>query len=395
MRRLPVSLALCVSLALSSSLALGVGTIASAETIGGDQLSKRGVQVNLGPGAKPMPEIWAETWILVDATNGTVLAAKNAHDQRPPASTLKTLTALTVLQDLPLDEKYVAKTKDTRIEGAHAGLIAGKRYTVEDLLYAMFLLSGNDAATAVARAPGSVKRTVQRMNEVARQLQANDTVVKNPTGLDHNGQRSSSYDLALIARAGLARPDLAEIARAKTYRFPGGGGSIRTIYNQNRLLMGGFRGAIGVKTGYTSNAGRTFIGAATRKGTTLIFAGMGIRDGSASAAAKALKWGFKNMGKVTPVGTMVGPIESAGDGSTLPDSPTGSSDEELANAGLGIPASNDSMAPWWFWLIIVLAVAGLIMGWLGNRRRIDSGQGAGAHLATSRSRREYRGNQQL
>ena len=395
MRRLPVSLALCVSLALSASLALGVSGIASAETIGGEQLSKRGVQVNLGPGAKSVPEIWAETWILVDATNGTVLAAKNPHDQRPPASTLKTLTALTVLQDLTLDQKYMAKTKDTRIEGAHAGLIAGKRYTVEDLLYAMFLLSGNDAATALARAPGSVKRTVQRMNEVARQLQANDTKAKTPTGLDHKGQVSSAYDLALIARAGLARPDFATFVSTKSHRFPGGGGSMRTIYNQNRLLMGGFRGAVGVKTGYTSNAGRTFVGAATRKGTTLIFAGMGIHDGSASAAAKALRWGFKNMGKVTPIGTMVGPIQAAGDGSALPDSPTGASDEELATAGLTIPSSDDSMAPWWFWLIIVLAVAGLILGWLGNRRRVEGGQGAGAHQATSRAMREYRGNQQL
>jgi hypothetical protein len=92
---------------------------------------------------------------------------------------------------------------------------------------------------------------------------------------------------------------------------------------------------------------------------------------------------------------MVGPIQSAGDGSALPDSPTGASDEELATAGLTIPSSDDSMAPWWFWLIIVLAVAGLILGWLGNRRRVEGGQGAGAHQATSRAMREYRGNQQL
>ena len=385
---------LLITLGLTASLGLGAAGAVGAETIGGEQLSKRGVQVNLGPGAKPVPEIWAETWILVDATNGTVLAAKNAHDQRPPASTLKTLTALTVLQELTLDQTYVATTKDTRIEGAHAGMIAGKRYTVEDILYAMFLLSGNDAATAIARAPGSVKRTVARMNDVARQLQANDTVVKNPTGLDHKGQRSSSYDLALIARAGLARPDFAKFVRTKTHRFPGGGGSMRTIYNQNRLLMGGFRGAIGVKTGYTTNAGRTFVGAATRKGTTLIFAGMGIHDGSASAAAKALRWGSKNMDKVTPIGTMVGPIESAGDESVLPESPTGASDQQLATAGLDIPSSGDSMAPWWFWLIIVLAIIGLVLGWLGKRRGSTAGQAIGAHQA-SRPMRKYRGNQQF
>jgi len=383
---------LLLTLALASSLALGAAGAAVAETIGGEQLAKRGVQVNPGPGAKPFPGIWAETWILVDATNGTVLAAKNSHDRRPPASTLKTLTALTVLQELTLDETYVAKRKDTLISGARAGLIAGKRYTIEDLLYGMFLRSGNDAAQALARAPGSVKTTVDRMNEVARQLQANDTTVKNPTGLDHKGQLSSSYDLALIARAGLARPDFATFARTKTYRFPGGGGSTYTIYNQNRLLMGRFKGAIGVKTGFTTNAGRTFIGAATRKGTTLIFVGMGIHDGSDSAAKKALRWGFKNLGKVTPVGVMVGPIAPAVDDATLSDTPTGASDEALANAGLGIPPAGDSMAPLWFWLIITLAVCALALGWFRKRRQENSG--SRVHQAP-RAKRQYRPYQPL
>ena len=379
---------LLLTLGLACSLALGASGAANAETIGGEQLSNRGVQVNPGPGAQPLPEIWAETWILVDATNGTVLAAKNSHDQRPPASTLKTLTALTVLGELTLDQTYVAKRKDTLITGARAGLIAGKRYTIEDLFYGMFLRSGNDAALALARAPGSVKNTVARMNDVARQLQANDTTAKNPTGLDHKGQRSSSYDLALIARAGLARPDFAKFVQTKTHRFPGGGGSTYMIYNQNRLLMGGFKGAIGVKTGYTSNAGRTFIGAATRKGTTLIFVGMGIHDGSDSAAKKALKWGFKNLGKVTPVGVMVGPVEAEGDGAISPGTPSGVSDEELATAGLGIPPEGDSMAPWWFWLILVLAACALILGWFGKRRQQVGGTGAGAHKAP-RAKRQY------
>ena len=385
-------LRLLLTLGLACSLALGASGAAVAETIGGEQLAKRGVQVNPGPGAKPLPEIWAETWILVDATNGTVLAAKNSHDRRPPASTLKTLTALTVLQEFKLDQTYVAQRKDTLISGARVGLISGKRYTVEDLLYGMFLRSGNDAAQALARAPGSIKSTVSRMNEVAKQLQANDTTAKNPTGLDHKGQLSSSYDLALIARAGLARPDFATFARTKTYQFPGSKGSTYTIHNQNRLLMGRFKGAIGVKTGFTTNAGRTFIGAATRKGTTLMFVGMGIRDASDFAAKKALRWGFKNLGKVTPVGVMVGPIAPAVDDATLSDTPTGASDEALANAGLGIPPAGDSMAPLWFWLIITLAVCALALGWFRKRRQENSG--SRVHQAP-RAKRQYRPYQPL
>jgi D-alanyl-D-alanine carboxypeptidase (penicillin-binding protein 5/6) len=383
---------LLLTLGLACSLALGASGAAIAETIGGEQLSKRGVQVNPGPGAKPLPDIWAETWILVDATNGTVLAAKNPHDRRPPASTLKTLTAITVLQELALDQTYVAKRKDTLISGARAGLISGKRYTIEDLLYGMLLRSGNDAAQALARAPGSIKNTVGRMNEIAKQLQANDTTAKNPTGLDQKGQLSSSYDLALIARAGLARPDFATFVRTKSHRFPGGGSSTYTIYNQNRLLMGGFKGAIGVKTGFTTRAGRTFIGAATRKGTTLIFVGMGIHDGSDSAAKKALKWGFKNLGRVTPVGVMVGPIAPAVDAAVIADTPTGASDEALANAGLSIPPAGDSMAPLWFWLIITLAACALALGWIRKRR--ETIRGTGAHQAP-RAKRQYRPYQPL
>ena len=372
---------------------VGIGsTSASAETIGGEQLAQRGVQVNLGPKAKPVPDIAAETWILVDATTGTVLAAKDPHLQRPPASTLKTLTAITVLPQVTLDQTYVATTKDTHLEGARVGLIAGKSYTLEQLFYGMFLRSGNDAATAIARAPGSVKKTIARMNEVARDLQALDTTAKTPNGLDRPGQVSSAYDLALIARAGLARPDFARFVGTKMFNFPGQGSSTYAIYNQNRLLMGGFRGAVGVKTGYTSNAGRTFVGAATRKGTTLIFVGMGIHEGSADAARKALRWGFKNHAKVTPIGALVLPLSATqtGEAAVTPEQPSGESDQELATAGLDIPSAGDPMAPWWFWLILILAAFGLFVGWVGSRRRqMQGGNRSGPHTPP-RIERPYR-----
>ena len=91
---------------------------------------------------------------------------------------------------------------------------------------------------------------------------------------------------------------------------------------------------------------------------------------------------------------VMGNAESAGDESVLPESPTGASDQQLATAGLDIPSSGDSMAPWWFWLIIVLAIIGLVLGWLGKRRGSTAGQSIGAHQA-SRPMRKYRGNQQL
>ncbi|MFA7324385.1 MAG: serine hydrolase [Candidatus Nanopelagicales bacterium] len=281
---------------------------ASAAVVGGDQLGLPGIQVNAGPTAQPLPTIWARTWIIADATTGQVLAARRAHKPRPPASTLKTLTSLALLPRLALDGTVTATPKAANIYGAKAGLAAGQQYTIENLFYGMMLPSGNDAAIALAQAAGGVKATVAAMNAVAQQLQANDTHALSPNGLDAPGQTSSAYDLALIARAGLARSDFSTIVSTRKYMFPSKGGGQHPIYNLNQMLTSGFRGAIGVKTGFTTNAGRTFVGAATRKGHTLIFVGMGIKESSKVAAEDALTWGFKNLTQLTPVGTLVAPL---------------------------------------------------------------------------------------
>lgn len=348
MRRSAV-LALSAAVALASCGALGVlaGSAAQAETIGGEQLALGGRQANLGPGADPIPDVWAETWILADVTTGEVLAAKDAHRQRPPASTLKTLTAVTLLPRLPLDQQYTVTWKDSRAEGSRVGLVDGKAYSIEELFYGLFLRSGNDTAEALARANGSLPQTVSQMNEMARQLQAYDTVAKTPSGLDRPGQVSSAYDLALIARAGLRIPAFATFCSTKSYDFPGRGSSTYTIYNQNRLLMGGYKGAIGVKTGFTTNAGRTLIAAATRKGTTLLFVGMGIHEASADAAAKALTWGFKNRDRLSSIGVLVEPASAtpspdpSASASALSEAQQAQvqaqSDRMLAQAGLIVP----------------------------------------------------------
>ena len=209
---------------------------------------------------------------------------------------------------------------------------------MDQLWYAVFLPSANDAAIAVAQANGGVRRTVRQMNDVAYELNALDTVAKNTNGLDAPGQRSSAYDLALIARAGLARPDFARYASTATAEFPDvkGKGSHR-IYTTNRLLLHGWKGAIGVKTGFTSKAGRTYVGAATRGGRTLIVALMGVRESSEGAAKKLLKWGFANADQVTPVGALVEP------GSPLPvaEDPV---DGTVADASAGQQADGEQQA---------------------------------------------------
>lgn len=379
---------------LVAGLALGIASPASAAVVGGDQLGQPGVQVNPVSSTVTPPAIKARTWILADATTGEVLAAKKAHKTRPPASTLKTLTALTLLPKLALNGTFTATPKAANADGAKVGLEVGQVYTIEDLFYGLMLPSGNDAAIALAQANGGVKNTVDQMNAVAAQLQAYDTKAASPNGLDKPGQTSSAYDLALIARAALQRDDFTTIVGSKRFRFPtkqSVGGGKHLIYNLNRLLTGDYRGVIGVKTGYTTEAGRTFVGAAKRKGHTLIFVGMGINDSSEGAAKKALDWGFANRSNVKPVGTLVEPLSplptavpvasqaSAVEQIAVPvevtpvATPTATTDpvaqQAIKQAALKVPATQAQAPSFWLAVIVVLIIGIALFAWNANRNR--------------------------
>lgn len=282
------------------------------DTLGGAKLGQpRGIVVDRSGGAQALPDVKAKTWVLADATTGAVLAAKKAHKQRRPASTLKTLTALTLLPKLDPEATWIGTPKAANTYGSKAGIRAGREYTVRELFYGLLLPSGNDAAIALAQVNSTVPKTVAEMNDLADQLQANNTVARNTSGLDAKGQLSTAYDLALIARAALEREDFRQYVGAKTADFPNPKKKRKkpiTVYNQNDLIMDNYRGAIGVKTGYTSKAGRTFIGAAERGGKTLIVTLMGISEPSDEAARKLLNWGFRNRDRIVPVGELVPPL---------------------------------------------------------------------------------------
>jgi D-alanyl-D-alanine carboxypeptidase (penicillin-binding protein 5/6) len=307
MPRIPLR-RIAAACAITLSTLLLVAPSASAQTIGGDTLASPDITVQPLPGAAPLPDVKAETWIVADATTGQVLAAKGAHVQRPPASTLKTLLALTVMPKHSPEETWIAGPKVEHVSGSRVGLATGKTYSLDQLWYAVFLPSANDAAVAVAKINGGVGDTVSQMNETAQRLQAHDTVAKTPNGLDAPGQVSSAYDLALIARAGLQRPDFAKYAGTTRTTFPDRiGNGEHTIVTTNRLLLHGFPGMIGVKTGFTTKAGRTYVGAVRRGDTTIIVAMLGIHESSEQAAKKLFTWALKNNDKVTPIGTLVNP----------------------------------------------------------------------------------------
>jgi len=376
-----------VALAVAALLAVPVAaeaaptlvTTPAADTVGGPDLASPGVVVRPGPGTSRLPTIDADTWLLADVTTGQVLAAKGAHTKVLPASTLKTLTSVALMPQLDPTTVVTATEADTHAVGSHVGLVAGATYTVWDLWNGLLLPSANDAASALARTNGGFPKTIADMTAVAQKLQANDTVPKTPSGLDTPGQVTSAYDMALIARAALQIPSFAKITLTMHYPFPGkaaAAGARRStyqIYTENRLLRHRYRGTVGGKTGFTSLAHRTFWAAASRGGHTLVVTLFQIHEPTETAARALLDWGFANLTKVTPVGTLVAPL----DGSS-PAPSAGGAQSPSAVAGGGTTASGGTIAgaksgaPW-APVVAGLALVALVSGgFLWWRRRSPS-----------------------
>ncbi|MEW2397041.1 D-alanyl-D-alanine carboxypeptidase [Streptomyces sp. NPDC046862] len=325
-RRAALGLGLAAALPVAAA---GPASASAASVIGGEQLARDGVQVR---GASGPPAVTARAWLVADQHSGEVLASYRAHRRLAPASTLKMLFADTVLAKFPHTTKHTVTAEDLADIPAGSSLVgiqAGTTYTVEQLWQGVFLRSGNDAVHVLSHMNGGVARTVAEMQAKAKDLQALDTHVVSPDGFDHKGQLSSAYDLTLFARQGLRNDDFRAYCSTRTADFPAGGRKTFQIQNTDRLLTGAwgmptYDGLIGVKNGYTTDAGNTFTGAATRDGRTLLVtvlhpkpAGNGVYEETAAL----LDWGFRAAGRAEPVGTLVRPVSEGGAADTATDAP--------------------------------------------------------------------------
>ncbi|WP_420031794.1 D-alanyl-D-alanine carboxypeptidase family protein [Streptomyces sp. cg28] len=281
-------------------------------------------------GPPAVPSLSALSWEVMDARTGTVLAARAPHRRLPPASTLKTLFAVTVLPHLRQDAVHRASWADLAevAEGSsEVGVAEGHRYTVADLWRGVFLSSGNDAVHTLARLNGGLSRTLAQMQATARRIGARDTQVRSPDGFDTPGQYSSAHDLALIAREGFKNPDFRRYMGTKYARFPASGGpDAYEIQNTNRLLVGShgvepYPGLIGVKNGYTTQAGTTLVSAATHKGRTILVTVMNPQDGDFNEVYEEsrtlLDWGFATPAPQPPK-QQAGPLRAAAAPATAP-----------------------------------------------------------------------------
>ncbi|HQA60406.1 MAG TPA: D-alanyl-D-alanine carboxypeptidase family protein [Tepidanaerobacteraceae bacterium] len=242
------------------------------------------------------PEIVGQAGLVMDVLTGKVLYEKNAHSPFEPASTTKIMTAILALEKGNLSDIVVTSEEPPRVDGSRIYLEEGEKLTLEQMLYGMMLNSGNDAAVAIAEhIGGDIESFVKMMNAKAREIGAYHTTFVNPSGLPDEGHLTTAYDLALISRYALLNlPEFRKIVSTKTLEIPWQAEEWdRQLINLNKLLWN-YEGADGVKTGYTSTAGRTLVASATRDGWQLISVVLKSDANIWSDSMALLDYGFEN-----------------------------------------------------------------------------------------------------
>lgn len=362
--------------------------------VGGEKLQACGVIRPAGSPPLP-PEATSAAWVVADMDTGEVLAAKDPHGRHRPASTIKILLAALAISNLELETVVTATDEDASAEGSSVGVGPGGQYTVHTLLRGLMMKSGNDAAHALSGQMGGVDATIEKMNVLAAKLGALDTRTASPSGLDGPGMATSAYDLALIFRDAMADPVFADLVSHEPIEFPGyplppdeiaqanaiaaerpraitadGPEPLQIepvptarpgfwVANDNSLLEN-YPGALGGKTGFTDDAGQTYVGAAERDGRRLVVTllqGSRIPVAPWEQAAALLDWGF-----ALPAGQSVGTLVAPGEVTANGDFTQGDGNLSLAgpavNAGGEVDAGSSATR---YGIIALFGIAALAL----------------------------------
>lgn len=246
------------------------------------------------------PQTTARSVLVVDLDSAVVLDAKNENAEVLPASTVKMMTALVVLDYYPLDEILEVVQVDDL--GQDMKLMVGEKITVKNLLYGLLVASANDAASVLAQNyPGGEKAFVEEMNQKAQELHLNHTYFANPTGLDSDadGNLLTSYsyttalDLARLAGWALKNPVFAEmVATPKIVVTDVSGGIQHQLFNIN-VLVASQPEIKGIKTGWTQEAGECLVSLAERNGEKIMTVVLG-SENRFGETTQLLDWVFSN-----------------------------------------------------------------------------------------------------
>ena len=220
------------------------------------------------------PVITAETGLVMDMQSGQVLFGKDIDKVMYPASTTKILTAIIAIEEAKPDELVSISQRASVVEGSAIGLQVGEQIKMEYLLYALMMSSANDAAVAIAEhIAGSVEEFAVMMNQKAREVGAPNSNFVNPNGLPDPQHYTTARDLALIGRYAMQNQEFRHLVATSNHEIernlPEEMQPQTWLWNHNRLLYQ-YAGALGVKTGYTVQAGQCLVGAASREGREML-----------------------------------------------------------------------------------------------------------------------------
>jgi D-alanyl-D-alanine carboxypeptidase len=242
------------------------------------------------------PPLLGKSAILVDATTGRVVWSLHPHQRRQVASTTKIMTALLALKKLKAHDVVTIDRSVPRVPLVREGLRAGEEVEAWKLFYAMLLYSGNDDALALAIAAGGTKwHFVHQMNVEARILGLSDTHFVSPSGVVDVDNYSSAWDLAALTRVAMRNPRFRQIVKTPRVQVKWSAPTFSKIYVNNNRLLTTYKGANGVKTGYTHKAGPCLVASATRGGVTLLAVVLDSPDMYADAK-RLLDFGFASLG---------------------------------------------------------------------------------------------------
>lgn len=260
-------------------------------------------------GCLAQDETSAKAACVLEMETGRVLFESNMHSRLPMASTTKVMTALLAIEQGNLDDEVTCSENAFGVPGTSIYLQLGETLTLREMLLGLMLSSGNDAAVAIAEhIGGSVAGFVSMMNARAAQIGATSTHFSNPHGLPDDTHLTTAYDLALIAREAMRNDTFREIVSTQYASIPWEGRTYnRQLKNKNRLLAE-YAGATGVKTGFTSRAGRCLVYGAQREGMEIIGVVLGCPDWF-DEAARLMDGCFDTY---TMTRTL-GPLDSAGE----------------------------------------------------------------------------------
>ena len=216
-------------------------------------------------------QVHAPAAILVDAHTGRVLWTKRAHERRKIASLTKIMTATLALREVPWQSTVTVDKRVTTVPLVKEGLRTGERVKAWKLFYALLLYSGNDDAAQLAiSSAGSIRAFLRQMNTEAHALGLHDTHYRSPSGVIDEGNYSTAWDLAALTRYALRSPRFRSLVSTKRIQVRWSAPTNSKIYLNNNYLLHAYKGANGVKTGYTHASGWCLVATATRHGRKLI-----------------------------------------------------------------------------------------------------------------------------